>query len=297
MPVAIARASDLPVLRRLLRMGRFVYAALADEDLPAVVDKGLTLLAGEPGYPWGALIVDPELPRPASLPPEAPFRAQVRALALRHGPWASTGAAALLDGLCEHLPASRRPLLLHTYAGEPWLREQLEQAHFALADTVTFYRLASLESDADAEMPQAEGARLRPAAISEIEQIARLDAATFEPLWHFGVADIVEMYVRGRVQVAVGRVGTEEQIVGYSALLTGMRHEAHLARLAVHPAAQGARIGRWLLLDAIAYARAEGYTSMALNTQESNRRSQALYRSVGFVASGVALPVYTRLIT
>ena len=295
MPVAIARVSDLPVLRRLLRMGRFVYAALADEDLPGIVEKGLTLLAGEPGYPWGALVVDPELPRPASLPPGAPFRAQMRALALRHGPWAATGAATLVDGLCEHLPASRRPLLLHTYAGEPWLREQLAQAHFALADTVTFFRLASLESAAGSAMALA-AARLRPAALSEIEQIADLDAATFEPLWHFGAADVVEMCVRGRVQVAVRTEGTGEQIVGYSALLTGMRSEAHLARLAVHPAAQRAGIGRLLLLDAIAYARAEGYVAMALNTQASNLRSQALYRSVGFAPSGVALPVYTRLI-
>lgn len=296
MPITTARAPDLPVLRRLLRMGRFVYTGIAEEDLPAVVAKGMTLLAGEAAHPWGVMVVDPEQPRPASLPADAPDRAQVRALALRHGPWLDGAGALLIDGLRERLPDPGRRLLLSAYVNEQWLQAQLAEAGFALADTVVYFRLNGL-ADAAAPGSEAEGDRLpsgarivlRPAALGETESIAAMDASTFEPLWHFGAPEIVEMLVRGRVQVAL----LEGKLAGYSALITGYGREAHLARLAVHPSAQGAGIGRALLLDAIRYAQGEGYSAMALNTQASNERSQALYRSAGFKPTGVRLAVYT----
>lgn len=286
MSIEIASNSDLPVLRRLLRMGRYVYWNIADEDLPGVVQKHMTCLLGEANYPWGALVVDPERPRAASLPEGAPDRAQVRALALRQGPWIEEAGSTLRQGLELMAPLEARPLLVSSYASEPWLRSQLEAAGFVLADMVEFFRLDTLDAPPS---PSHGGVTLRPTAFGEIEQVAALDAATFEPLWHFGAAEIVEMMVRGRVQVAC-RDGV---IVGYSALIAGPKQEAHLARLAVHPDSQGSGIGRLLLLDAIAWAHAEGYATMALNTQASNGRSQALYRSVGFRPSGVALPTYT----
>ncbi len=293
MPAQLATAADLPVLRRLLRMGRNVFYNLADEDLPSVVNKGLTLLVGERGHAWGALAVDPEQPRPPSLSPGAPNRAQVRALALRYGPWNEAAGDEMVAGLRALTPAALRPLLVSVYAGEPWLRTMLEKAGFALADTVIFFRLTGL-STLEIEEPQAPAA-LRPARLGDVEPLAELDAATFDTLWHFAAPDIVEMLVRGRVLVAerAGPAGTGTRLVGYSALLTASRHEAHLARLAVHPDLQGQGLGRALLLESLHYAQHEGYAAMALNTQATNQRSQALYRSVGFQASGIALPVLT----
>lgn len=99
------------------------------------------------------------------------------------------------------------------------------------------------------------------------------------------------LLLAGRVQLAM----RNEQIAGYSALSMQVNSAAQnvtqLARLAVHPAAQGAGIGRLLLTDVIDYARANLAESIALNTQSSNYRSLALYRAVGFRNIGKMIPV------
>lgn len=290
-----ATLDQLPALRRLLQSGRFVFNNIADEDLPGAVAKGLTVLGGSPEHPWGVLVVDPER-RPASLPPDAPHRAQIRALALRHGPWLSDALPQLVGRLRALLPPDLDPLLVSVYCTEGWMQRMLTSASFVLHDTVVFFRLdrlAYLREIAQSLVALPAPAHIEPALRADIDTLAALDATAFEPLWHFGPTDILEMMVRGRVQMAyLGKT-----IVGYSALLHTGRNEAHLARLAVHPAAQRTGIGRQLLFEAINHAWEEGYNTVALNTQLSNQRSQLLYKSAGFRESGLALPVYTATLT
>ena len=113
-----------------------------------------------------------------------------------------------------------------------------------------------------------------------------VDAATFDPLWHFGRRDLFELLMRGRMQVA----WWEGQMVGYNAVCANSQSEGQLARLAVHPNFQGRGIGRALVSDAIRYAAGE-FSVLVLNTQINNNRSQSLYRGLGFRPIGMSLAV------
>lgn len=290
--LTVASISQLRAIERLLRMGRFAYCSVADEDLPDIVAKGATVLAGERDAIWGVLLVDPEA-RPPTLPHDAPNRAQLRALAMRHGPWLENGVTELVNGLQRLLPDALRPLMISTYATDAWLHAGLMRAGFDHADTVVYFRLNLPFDEPPAALAKAAGpALLRPATLNDTHALADLDAEIFDALWHFGASEIVEMQVRGRVMVAT----IDGEPAGYSALLTGQRREAHLARLGVRPRFQRMRVGRQLLEDAVHFAQQEGFTAVALNTQASNLRSQTLYASFGFVPSGIEMPVLTLLI-
>ena len=57
---------------------------------------------------------------------------------------------------------------------------------------------------------------------------------------------------------------------------------AHLEDLFVVGSARGRGLGRTLLEDALAAARARGARAVGLHTNENNERAQALYRALGF---------------
>jgi ribosomal-protein-alanine N-acetyltransferase len=67
---------------------------------------------------------------------------------------------------------------------------------------------------------------------------------------------------------------------------------AHLARLAVDPAFQHRGIGRALVVDLLGQLRRRGFDSVTLNTQSDNRRSQDLYRGLGFRETGQRYPMF-----
>lgn len=285
---SVASVAQVHTVERLVRMGRFAYCSAADEDMAGIIARDATVLAAEREAVWGVLMVDPEA-RPLTLPAAAPNRAQVRALAMRHGPWLEDGIDDLVRGLGRLLPAALRPLQLACYATEAWLHAGLVRAGFAHVDTVIYYRLNLPDAHPPAHKGSADPARLRPATLNDTHTLAELDAETFDALWHFGAGEILEMQLRGRVVLAT----VAGEPAGYSATLTGPRREAHLARLGVHPRFQRTGVGRQLLRDVLDYAETDGYATVALNTQASNLRSQTLYASMGFAPSGVELPVLT----
>jgi ribosomal protein S18 acetylase RimI-like enzyme len=86
----------------------------------------------------------------------------------------------------------------------------------------------------------------------------------------------------------------DDRLVGYWAQTLAADREAHLARLAVHPEFHGRGVGRFLLADAIEYARSEKLRSILLNTQTDNQRALKLYRSFGFRPTGRIVPILTR---
>ncbi len=288
MAIAPATPAQLPAIERLLHMARFVWTGTAPEDLPALISRGMVLLAGDADHPWGVLAVQPE-ERPATLPAHAPDRAEVRAVAMRHGPWLPDAGAAFGQALEAAAQEYGRPLEISAYAAEAWLQRLLARAGFTHSDDVVFFHCAL--GGGPAQPPQAPpGLQLRAAELDDIPALAALDAETFDPQWHFGRTALIELLLRGRLQLAEGENGP----VGYTSLLPSKEHELHLARLAVLPAQQGRGAGRLLLADAMCAARAQGAHRLALNTQRSNLRSQQLYAAAGFVESGIELPVYLR---
>ncbi len=289
MPIIQATTTHAAQVRHLLHNGRHVYGSFGDEDLASLLTKGLALLGEDQATPWGFLSIQVE-ERPITLPPTAPDRAYLRAVALDQGRSPSQDVPLLMQLALRQLNNSPRRCQLIVYGGEAWLTRPLFPLGFSLTERVQFFRLDLTRRVADA-LVTPEVAQLRPLHPPDLPALAELDAAAFEPLWHFGEKELWELLFRSRMQVALW----EGKLVGYSAI-TANGDEAHLARLAVHPAVQGMGIGRQLLIDSIAYAHDQQFTAVALNTQVSNTRSQRLYRQLGFRPTGLVLPVLTKII-
>lgn len=293
MPIIQANSDYEPPIRHLLRKGRHIFASFGNEDLATLLEKPLTLLAEEKGSAWGFISIEIE-ERPPTLPMVAAQRAYLRALALAQGRSPSQDIPLLMEAALQKLNHAAQPLQVIVYGGETWLTKPLLATGFDLTERVEFFAL-DLARYATRVEPPATAAQLRPMHPNDLPAVAELDAAAFEPLWHFGVKDLWELMFRSRLQVAT----IAEQPVGYSALSANGASkgaEAQLARLAVHPAVQGQGIGRQLLLDAITYARANRFGAVSLNTQTNNQRAQKLYRQFGFRPTGFIVPVLTKTV-
>lgn len=287
-----ATAAHLPQIRRFLQQVRRRHVDFGTEDLPGLVDRAHFWLAQEGERLVGLLCVQVET-RPTTLPPTAPTRGYVRAAAVAHGYSPAPLLAALLQRVEGELRAAGNvpAYQLMAYGSAPWLLAGLLAGDFTQVDSIQFYQLTSLQRRPLPEPPP-QVAQLAPAHAEQMADLAVLDAAAFEPLWHFSRQDLLELLMRSRLQVAL----YQGELAGYSALSSNSEREMQLARLAVHPRFQGQGIGRQLLWDSIAHARQSGCHVLALNTQTSNRRSQDLYRRSGFQAVGTAIPVLVRLV-
>lgn len=129
---------------------------------------------------------------------------------------------------------------------------------------------------------------LRASSEQDVPGILAVDRAAFPPHWWNG-----EMTIRRGVTVSPYFVVAEVkgEIVGYA---TGDMHRplAHLNRIAVTPTHQGRGIGSQLLRDALLAFWAWGAEEVTLNTQQSNRTSQRLYKRFGFEPTGESATVW-----
>jgi ribosomal protein S18 acetylase RimI-like enzyme len=297
MSVTTATAADLPVVKALLRAAARSQVGLGDEDLAMLVEAGNVLLAiaANATRPLQRDQIDafaafyPEL-RPATLPIAEPDRVFLRATAFRNGVSPSATLHELLDAWCNS-PVNRTRLLI-AYSGAPWYNRSLLAAQCVLAEEVIYFELPHLDRSAGELRVRTGAAVLRAATTTDIGDLALLDAACFNILWHMGAADLRQLLLFGHLTLAE----IEGSLAGYMALTT--RDDiAQVARLAVHPEWAGQGIGRQLLVDGLREAADLGCRSAVLNTQADNQRAQALYRSLGFHPTGERFEVYTRLAT
>jgi ribosomal protein S18 acetylase RimI-like enzyme len=292
MPIHLANVFHLPEIEELLRKGRHVHRTIAHEDLAHLVEEGVGVLGEDHGRFWGFLGVTVE-ERPETLPASAPTRARLQVAALMSGHWPSEVLPVLLGAARVHLQRSHHAVQVGVFGAESWLERPLLASGFALHDRVIVLRLTRLQRLSFEQPAMRPPAELRGAYFADAPHLAALDAETFEPIWHFAASDIVEMFMRGRVQVAV----VNGNLAGYAALLVNSSSEAHLARLAVHPTYQRKGIGRQLLEDAIMHVQREGFADLYLNTQAKNLPSLALYRAAGFRPTGEEMSVLTYTVT
>ncbi len=295
MPIITATAGDVPAVKALIRGATRSQLGLGEEDLAGLVEAGSVLLATAPDAapapartPIEAMAAFYPEPRPGSLGAAEPDRVFLRAAAFRNGVSPSTTLHALLAAWSA-APAPR-PRLLIAYGGEPWYNRALLAAGCVLAEEVIFFELPHLDRSAAALQTPPSAAAVRTAGVADIGDLALLDAACFNVLWHMGPADLRQLALFGHLTLAE----IEGSLAGYLALTT-RGSIAQVARLAVHPAWSGHGIGRQLLAGGLRAAADLGCRSAVLNTQADNQRAQALYRSLGFHPTGESFAVYTRL--
>jgi GNAT superfamily N-acetyltransferase len=287
MPLLRATHHHLAAINQLLQNAYYRYVDMGMEDLPGLIDRAQSAVGVEQsmgGRVWGFLGVQVE-ERPLTMPAHAPTRGHVRAVAFQHNRPPEIELGRLLGLIVQDQPGTY-PVQYLCYGAEFWLSKALQEAGFGQVEAVQFYQLDRLRSRVQHLPPPPPELSFTPLYPAQLDELAILDAATFDPLWHFGRRDLFELLMRGRMQVA----WWEGIMVGYNAVCANSQNEAQLARLAVHPNFQGRGIGRALLSDAIRYAAGE-FSVLVLNTQINNSRSQSLYRGLGFRPIGASLSV------
>jgi ribosomal-protein-alanine N-acetyltransferase len=116
--------------------------------------------------------------------------------------------------------------------------------------------------------------------LSDVAEVAAIERAAYAYPWTEGIfRDCL------RVGYCCQVLCQEQRPVGYCILSFGAQ-EAHLLNLCVHPSAQGAGLGKYLLWRALDCARDAGILTMFLEVRPSNATAIALYRSVGFKEIG-----------
>lgn len=136
---------------------------------------------------------------------------------------------------------------------------------------------------------EADGIRIRNMTGADLPEVVAVDGASFDPLWH----NSYETLQRALSRALFATVAEDARgVIGYQ-VTTGANARAHLARLAVHHAAQGRGVGRAILGDLFTTLRQNGYYKLSVNTQSDNRVSLGLYKKMGFLRTGEAYPVYT----
>lgn len=154
--------------------------------------------------------------------------------------------------------------------------------------------IVTLERSGSYQLPAAlpTDVRVQVAEVGDIAQLATLDQAAFEPPWQMSFYDLRQAY---RIASSCTVATRDETIIGFQ-ISTFFFDGAHLARLAVHPGAQGQGVGGALMRDLLERYNRRGIQMMTVNTQASNVQSQRLYQRFGFVLNGFNLPYwFTRL--
>ena len=291
------RLEDLPEMHRLhsTSLRSYFYDDLGSTEVPDLLKGANAVLVDHQTERLKGFVSFDSVQRSEALPVSAPTKVSLRAVALSSaGATARLQFRALFENARQQLPVQPQGYLFYALTEQRWLQASLKETGFAYRDAVRFYERISR-----AFQPIPQPAALRPAKRTDLPPLARLDASTFEPLWHMGAADLQTLHRDCRFEIAE----MARQTVGYSALrLNSNRSQsgydsAQLVRLAVHPCSQDRGIGRQLLVASLCYAHQLGIGRVFLNTQESNGLSQKLYESLQFRKRGRPVPVLVKKVS
>lgn len=210
--------------------------------------------------------------------------AWLRTLVVEDGLGADVALDVLLPPLSDALRLQRVPALA-CLAWAEWLAERLPGRGFApMAHIVT------LRQDRG-EAPAFDVARrvtVREARPADLGAVAIADHAAFEPDWWYGRGTFDRMLRSPARFVVAERDG---ELIGY-AFGDALGLQAHIVRLAVHPAHQKQGIGAQLLASLVSHWRAQGVDAITVNTQTYNEASLRLYRRFDFSPIGQRVTVW-----
>lgn len=140
-------------------------------------------------------------------------------------------------------------------------------------------RVVTSASQASPDVPHA--IQLRPATVDDVPRLAQLEREAFPDPWDAAAFRSLLRGAASRVTVAEA----DGLVVGYTVLVRAA-DEGELANIAVAAERRGCGLGRLLLDDALALARAEAVSAVYLEVRESNAAARHLYETAGFEAIG-----------
>lgn len=170
---------------------------------------------------------------------------------------------------------------------EKWPNFWLPELGFDCSNEIETYIKEDRAIPAVAPVP---GLRIRPVLDTDMESLARLEAAAFEPLWRHSAHGL--RVARGQTfsfDVAL----LDDEIVGFQ-LSAASSLGAHLVRMTISPERQQMGIGSALLAHTLDHYYRRGLNHVSLNTQVNNAPSRRLYGKFGFQPSGERLSVWVR---
>lgn len=219
-----------------------------------------------------------------ALQPDPPHIAWVRLFASASSP----SPRQSWNWLFEHCLAELPPRPQTTIAAlglSPWFCGFLEESGFLLRQKIIILEWNFILPPSR-QIPS--GLTIRPMQPGDLDQVQRIDAAAFEPIWQNSAVDVfISFQMAGCCTIAE----MDGRVVGYQ-ISTVSRKHLHLTRLAVLPALQRLSIGFGIVYHLQQYCLRESFTGLTVNTQDDNYSSQALYRQCNFHLNGDAFPVY-----
>ena len=268
-----ARSGDRPGVAALLSQAHWRHFHLDWRDPLDLLDHPPNLLGFQ----------GTRLEAQLSAPPEVPGCAWVRSFCVAPGLaplpawralWTETAAMSLGMGI------SSMGCLL---SGE-WMRPLLGAAGFREMNSVVFFEWGYTPLPPERLLAE----RIRPMAAADLPIVREVDGRAFPPLWRNGADGLAAALQQAVVATCLEADG---RVVGYQ-ITTASPFGAHLARLAVDPNVQGRGFGAALVVDLLHQLHRRGFDAVTLNTQADNRRSQELYRRLGFRETGQRYPMF-----
>lgn len=179
----------------------------------------------------------------------------------------------------------RRIITVAAIPLQKWFRVLLEKSYFQLIHNVVLLLWQSgYKFPVQDDLP----VNIRPMNFDDLDVVHELDALAFGPVWRNSLESLTLAFK----QSAVSTVAEDDSgILGYQ-ISTANPMGGHLARLAVHPEAQGQGIGYGLVRDVLDQFERRGATRVTVNTQQENKISLALYEKAGFRKTNEIYPVY-----
>lgn len=168
----------------------------------------------------------------------------------------------------------------------PWFTDLLLSSGFTHRQDIIVLLWEGVLPD---DRPLPPEIRLRPMHPADLSEVAALDWAAFDPLWHQTQIELEQALIQAAYATVAVMDGA---IIGYQ-ISTSTPFHAHLARLAVHPELQRMSIGFAIVRELLEFFLARRVTHITVNTQSDNYSSQRLYEKLGFHRTGEAFPVYT----
>ena len=126
---------------------------------------------------------------------------------------------------------------------------------------------------------------VRPATRADLDQVARIEQASFADPWTFDALQTALGLAHIRFLVAEESGGAGSRLVGYVVALV-MGDEGEIADIAVDPAARRGGVGGLLLARVEEEMARCGVRALYLEVRESNAAALGLYHGRGFEAVG-----------